>query len=185
MPYTGTFRMRLFTGIAIPPEVTAQLVQAMDSVRSLPGLRFVAPEKLHLTTTFIGEWPEERLKDMQDALAAVDVRGPIEIRVARVGWLPSPRFPRVLYAGVYCTDALQRLASTITQAVIKAGAEQDERRWYRPHITLARVHGRPALDPSPNAEIGEIGAFQATSFFLYLSADGKYTKLQEFFLLDS
>ena len=67
---------------------------------------------------------------------------------------------------------------------MKVGAEPDERRWYRPHITLARVHGRPKLDASPNADVGEIGAFLASSFFLYLSANGKYTKLQEF-LLDS
>lgn len=176
--------MRLFTGVAIPPDVTAQLVQAMDSVRGLPGLRFVPPEKLHLTTTFIGEWPETRLDDMKHALAAVAVHGPIEIRLARLGWMPNPRFPRALYAGVYSNDGLQQLAAATTRAVVKIGAEPDECRSYRPHITLARVDGRPKLDASPNADIDEIGAFLASSFFLYLSANGKYTKLQEF-LLDS
>ena len=177
--------MRLFTGISIPADVTARLVQVMDSVRGLPGLRFIAAEKLHLTTTFIGEWPEARLEDMQRALAAVAVPGPIEIRLARLGWMPNPRFPRILYAGVYSTDALQRLAKETMQAVIKIGAEPDERRWYRPHISLARVDGRPKLAASPSDAVGDIATFQASSFFLYLSANGKYTKLQEFPLLDS
>jgi len=177
--------MRLFTGISIPADVTTQLIQVMDSVRTLPGLRFIVPEKLHLTTTFIGEWPEARLEDMQRALAAVAVPGPIEIRLARLGWMPNPRFPRVLYAGVYSTDALQQLAAETMQAVIKIGAEPDERRWYRPHISLARVDGRPKLAASPSDAVGEIAAFEASSFFLYLSANGKYTKLQEFPLRDS
>ena len=177
--------MRLFTGIAIPPHITARLVEVTDSVRGLSGLRFVGPEKLHLTTTFIGEWPEERLNDLQRALSTVAVPRPIEIRLARLGWLPGPRFPRVLYAGVFSNDALQQLAATTTQAVVKIGAEPDERRWYRPHITLARVHGRPKLDASPAPEVGEIGTFMASSFSLYLSGGGKYTRLQEFFLLDS
>jgi len=177
--------MRLFTGIAIPPHITARLVEVMDNVRSLPGLRFVAPEKLHLTTTFIGEWPEARLDDIERALSTVAVVGPIEIRLARLGWLPNPRFPRILYAGVHSTDALQQLAAATTQAVEKTGVKPDERRWYRPHITLARVQGRPKLDASPAEEVGEIGTFMASSFFLYLSGGGKYTKLQEFFLLDS
>jgi len=177
--------MRLFTGIAIPPDVTTQLIQVMDGVRALPGLRLIAPEKLHLTTTFIGEWPEPRLEDMQRALAQVRVPGPLEIRLARLGWMPNPRFPRVLYAGVYSTDVLQQLAAETMEAVIKIGAEPDQRRWYRPHISLARVDGRPKLDASPSDEVGEIAAFEASSFFLYLSANGKYTKLQEFPLLDS
>ena len=177
--------MRLFTGIAIPLHITARLVEVMDSVRSLPGLRFVAPEKLHLTTTFIGEWPEARLDDMYRALSTVAVRGPIEVRLARLGWLPNPRFPRVLYAGVFSTDALQQLAASTMQAVETIGVKPDERRSYRPHITLGRVQGRQKLDASPADEIGEIGTFMASSFFLYLSGGGKYTKLQEFFLLDS
>ena len=177
--------MRLFTGIAIPPEITTRLVQVMDSVRALPGLRFTPPEKLHLTTTFIGEWPEARLEDMQRALADVHVQGPLEIHLARLGWMPNPHFPRVLYAGVQSTDALQRLAKETMQAVIKTGAEPDERRWYRPHVTLARVGGRPKLNASPNDEVGDIATFQASSFFLYLSANGKYTKLQEFPMRDS
>ena len=162
--------MRLFTGIGIPPEVTGTLLGVMETVRHLPGLRFVAAEKLHL--------------DLKAALATVPALGPIEIRLGRLGWMPHARFPRTLYAGVFSTEALQQLAHATTQAAESIGV-QPERRAYHPHVTLARVNGRPKLSAAPNPEVGEIGAFQAHSFFLYLSADGKYTRLQEFSLFKS
>lgn len=171
--------MRLFTGIDLSPDIVERLARLMDGLPRLPGLRLVPPEKLHLTTAFIGEWPRERLDTMKRALAAVAVPGPIEIRIAGLGWLPSPRFPRVLYAGVVPNEALQQLAAATMQAVAGLGAELEEGREFHPHVTLARVKGRLRLNPAP-LEAGEIGVFQAGSFFLYLSADGKYTKLQEF-----
>jgi 2'-5' RNA ligase len=170
--------MRLFTGIDIPPEIVTHLLQVMEELPKLPGLRFLSPEKLHLTTTFIGEWPAERLEEMKRALAAIAVPGPIEIRLAHLGWLPNPRFPRVLYAGVSPNEALRQLAEATTRAIAALGLEPEER-GFHPHVTLARVNGRPRLN-APPADVGEIGVFQASSFFLYLSADGKYTKLQEF-----
>jgi 2'-5' RNA ligase len=172
--------LRLFTGISIPPNIGDRLVHVMNSVRSLPGLRLTTRDKLHLTVTFIGEWPEERLEELKTALANVAIPEPIDIGLARLGWLPNERFPRILYAGVSSTDALQQLASATTEVVAKLGAKPDRRRAYRPHITLGHVDGRPELDRSPNSEVGDIGTFQASSFFLYMSANGKYTRLQEF-----
>ena len=175
--------MRLFTAIDIPPEVKTTLAALLDHLRLLADLRWVAVEKLHITTKFIGEWPEERLDDLKRALAAVACPAPVEIAIRRLGWLPNPRSARVLYAGVEASESLTALAAATERALAGIGVPVEDR-IYRPHVTLARTRKTVSLDALKRAlaeiELSAIGAYQASSFALYLSAGGKYTKLQEF-----
>ena len=91
------------------------------------------------------------------------------------------RLPRALYAAVEPNQALSALAAATEQAVEGIGVAAEDRD-YRPHITLARTRKRvPRIDFDPST----IGSFRASSFALYLSAAGKYTKLQEFPLSNS
>jgi 2'-5' RNA ligase len=170
--------MRLFTGLAIPPEATAALTALVNQLRPLADLRWTRPEKLHVTLTFIGEWPEPRLGEMRTALSQVQADGPIPVALRGLGWMPNPRFPRALYTGVEAAPGLHALAAATGRAVEGLGVSLEDR-VYRPHVTLARVRGRPPLDrlalhPNP------ITSFEASSFCLYLSSEGKYTKLEEF-----
>jgi 2'-5' RNA ligase len=175
--------LRLFTAIDIPPDVKATLAALLDRLRPLAKLGWIPAEKLHITTKFIGEWPEERLDEMKWALAAVACPAPVEIAIRRLGWLPNPRSARVLYAGVEASESLTALAAATERAVGGIGAPAEDR-IYRPHVTLARTRKTVSLDALKRAlaeiELSAIGSYRASSFALYLSAAGKYTKLQEF-----
>jgi 2'-5' RNA ligase len=160
--------LRLFTAIDIPPEVKAALSTLLDRLRPVAKLSWIPVEKLHITTKFIGEWPEERLDELKGALAEVKSTGPIDLVIRGLG-----RLPRVLYARVVPNEALTALAAATERAV---GLPAEDRA-YRPHITLARIRQRVSLT---DFEDLAIGSFRASSFSLYLSAAGKYTKLQEF-----
>ena len=163
--------MRLFTAIDIPADVKAALSVLLDRLRPLAKLNWIPLEKLHITTKFIGEWPdkpEARLDELKRALASVKAPAPMDIVIRGLG-----RLPRVLYAAVEPNEALTALAEATERAV---GVPAEDRA-YRPHITLARSRQRvPRID----LEQSTIGSFRASSFALYLSAGGKYTKLQEF-----
>ena len=180
--------MRLFAAIDTPDDVKATLATLLDRLRPLAKLHWIPVEKLHITTRFIGEWPEERVDDLKVALAAVTSPVPVDIAIRRVGWLPNPRSARILYAGVESTETLTALASATERAVAHAGVPTEER-MYRPHVTLARTRKRVPLDSLKRAlseiELSDFGSYQASSFALYLSAAGKYTKLQEFLLTNT
>jgi 2'-5' RNA ligase len=92
--------LRLFTAIDIPADVRAALASLLDRLRPLAKLHWIPVEKLHVTTKFIGEWPEERLEELKRALGAVTGPAPVDVAIRRVGWLPNPRSARMLYAGV-------------------------------------------------------------------------------------
>ncbi len=164
--------MRLFTAIDIPADVKAALSTLLDRLRPLAKLNWIPLEKLHITTKFIGEWPEEQLDELQRALASVKAPAPVDIVIRGLG-----RLPRVLYAAVEPNEALAALAAATERAVGGLAEDRAEHQAYRPHITLARTRKRV---PHIDLDVATIASFRASSFALYLSAGGKYTKLQEF-----
>jgi 2'-5' RNA ligase len=183
--------MRLFTAIDIPTRIGDRLSALLDRLRPLAKLSWSPPGHLHVTTKFIGEWPEPRVEEVNRALAAVPRPGPIEIAVRGLGWFPDSRNPRVFWAGIEAGPELHTLAhdtghSLAAIGVAMIGTPMDELQFH-PHLTLARRRDPVPLDrlrqelaalPST-----DFGSFRAESFFLYLSKSGKYSKLQEFPLL--
>jgi 2'-5' RNA ligase len=188
--------MRLFTAIDLPENVEAHLADLIARLRPLSGaahgpndkkLSWTRAGNLHVTTKFIGEWPEQRLEEMKRALRSVGSAGPIAITIRGIGWFPNARNPRVLWAGIQAGEPLQSLAHATEAAVHSIGVAKEDRE-YSPHLTLARIRERvpqrSSLDPlraaATELESAEFGGFRAIAFYLYLSAGGRYTKLAEF-----
>ena len=51
--------MRLFTAIDISVEVREELRRLLNRLRPLAKLNWSPVENMHITTKFIGEWPEQ------------------------------------------------------------------------------------------------------------------------------
>jgi 2'-5' RNA ligase len=175
--------MRLFTALDVPGEIAARLRAFVDRLRSTAKLTWSPMENLHVTTKFIGEWPEPRLHELTDALAVVPPSGTVEIAIHGVGWFPDARNPRVFWAGVESGPELQTLAHDTEQALAKLGVPVEEREFH-PHLTLARRRDAAPLEQLRSVLakviIPDFGVFRPTSFFLYQSAGGRYTRLKEF-----
>ena len=111
---------------------------------------------------------------------------PIRVGIRRVGFFPNPHSPRVFWCGVEA-PGLEALAADTDRATAALGVES-EKRAYSPHLTLARIKDRVELQPLRETIAAlpslEFGAFEARSYFLYLSKPGPkgsvYTKLSEF-----
>lgn len=179
--------MRLFTGIPLADETAARLDEFIASVRPLARLSWGRAENLHITTKFIGEWPDGRLAEIVEALRALPPAAPIEIAVAGLGWFPNPHAPRVFWAGVHAKPALAELAASTEQALGALGVPAEQRP-FRPHLTLARVKDPKQAGPVRQAVAtlgeAEFGRFTADRFFLFQSqrtqSGSAYTRLSEF-----
>ena len=178
--------MRLFTGLDLPGEVMRNLEALLARLRPAAAIHWSRPDNLHITTKFIGEWPEMRLAELQGALAALPERPAMEVGVTKVGFYPNQRSPRVFWCGIEA-PGLEALAADTEKATAALGVER-EKRAYSPHLTLARIKERLDLRPLHEAIAAagplEFGRFAARSFFLYRSqlrpTGSVYTKLAEF-----
>lgn len=164
--------VRLFTGLALEYPVRRNLELVLEHLQPLAPLQWSPSANFHITTKFIGEWPEERLAELKAALAAVRRVGPIDLRLAGFGWYPNPHHPRVLFAGVHAPEALRELAALSAEACQQLGIAMEDRA-YSPHLTLARIKAetnlvglRQAIAQLPSAEFG---LSRATKFLLYKS----------------
>jgi RNA 2',3'-cyclic 3'-phosphodiesterase len=180
--------MRLFIAIDLPKEVVATLRTLIEQLRpAAPELKWSPASNLHITTKFVGEWPEHRIEELKTALAGVRRREPVPIAVRGLGWFPNPHHPRVFWSGVHAPPSLTELAAETDESTGALGVPREDRP-YSPHLTLARIKTpadlvalRQRIAALPSVEFGE---FQAASQYLYLSQPGAngsvYKKLAEF-----
>ncbi len=120
--------MRLFTAIDIPEEVRIHLRALIERLRPTARLSWSPAEKLHVTTKFIGEFPDERLDEMKCVLKSVGSPGPFTIAIEGLGWFPNPRSPRVFWAGVKAGPELEMLARATENAVASLGVAKEEKK---------------------------------------------------------
>ena len=179
--------MRLFCGIDLPEDVRERLERLLMHLRPVAHLKWVPVYNLHLTLKFIGEWPEEKLPQLEAALHTVVKRPPIPLEMRGLGWYPNPRNPRVFWAAVEGGDALPALAHDIEARIEPLGIAK-ETRVFTAHLTLARIKEPVPLEALRSAaekvESAEFGSFEADRFYLFRSQPGSagsiYTKLSEF-----
>ncbi|MGC8758870.1 MAG: RNA 2',3'-cyclic phosphodiesterase [Bryobacteraceae bacterium] len=179
--------MRLFVGLDLPYEVRRNLELLLQLLRPKADLQWSPPANLHITTKFIGEWPEEELEILREALAGVAVPGEFPVDIQGLGWFPDAERPRVFWAGIRAGEPLAALARATEDACAALGIER-ENRPYSPHLTLARIRRPVDLGPLRRAIEGlatdHFGRFTAAEFHLYESklrpGGSIYTKLASF-----
>jgi 2'-5' RNA ligase len=130
--------IRLFYGLALPSAVIETLTAHQNG---LPGVRWIAPDALHLTLRFVDSIDEGLAEELDHTMAERLARRPhppLDIRVKGLGLFGDGHRKRTLWAGVEPSApllALQRTVETVCQHV----GLKPEGRVYSPHITLGKV----------------------------------------------
>src|SRR5262249_48073162 len=159
--------MRLFTGLDLPADVVANLEELLRRLKPTARIAWSPPANLHITTKFIGEWPEAGVNDLMKALSDGPSRDPIRVSIRQLGFFPNPNSPRIFWCGVEA-PGLERLAAD-TDEVLGALGIGRENRAYSPHLTVARIKERIDFRPLRDAiaRLGwqGFGAFEYGSFF--------------------
>ena len=136
-------RQRLFVAVPLPEGSLKTVHRAQEALPSVPGLRLLRPDQLHVTLAFIGETDEEGAKAAKRVLLGLpeDLGG--EGLMNGFLFLPSPGKARVVTLSI---DDRQGVFSTLFEAVMsgleEAGVMKREKRPFRPHLTIARMRTR-------------------------------------------
>ena len=93
--------LRLFYAVW-PPEVVRQtLWRSLVPMREiLPSVRWIPPQRLHITLRFMGDVSTRVLPRLISAAEALEQVAPFEIGLAGTGTFPSRGPPRVYWVGV-------------------------------------------------------------------------------------
>ncbi len=135
-------RWRCFVAVRLDDPLRRSLGAAIDAWRQdarTDGVRWVAPDALHVTLAFLGSVQPAGIADVLGVVERVAARHrPARLATGRLGAFHRPGSVRVLWYGV--DDAggtLSALASDLGQALGVQRAEP-----FRAHVTLARARRR-------------------------------------------
>lgn len=134
---------RLFIALEVPEAVRSALERVQLRLRrevSGGGIRWARQDQLHLTLRFLGDVEVGRVPELIQGLQrACGQFAALELHAGGIGFFPSLRRPRVIWAGATDTrERLGALAGAIAQATLTFGAEPSETR-FAGHITLGRI----------------------------------------------
>jgi 2'-5' RNA ligase len=137
-------RIRTFIAVDVGAEIRAAAVALQQRLaRTGAEVKWAGAESMHVTLLFLGEVDE--LEVVSVCRVVKDVAGrepPFPLRVSGVGAFPTPRRPKIVWAGI--TDGaepLRRLYAKLEERLLELGCYRKEERAYTPHLTLGRVKG--------------------------------------------
>lgn len=149
--------IRAFVAVPLDDGLRARLAQEIERLRRVaPNVAWVTPGNLHITLKFLGDVLPERIGRVAAALGGVASLDKFGLTIRGVGAFPSPRRPRVVWAGT--TDGsteLTRLAGLVDTALVAQGFAS-ETRAFSGHITLGRVRN-PGTIPGLETAMAQAG----------------------------
>jgi RNA 2',3'-cyclic 3'-phosphodiesterase len=144
-------KRRLFVAAALDEASRGACAAVAERLRARgwPG-RWIAPEGYHLTVAFLGGVAEERVGEVEAAIADVAPRlEPLNVPLDAVGAFPGVFRPRVAWVGSKRpVPAFGTLCGVVRGALVASGFSFDPHN--DPHVTLARADGStrlPAVAP--------------------------------------
>jgi RNA 2',3'-cyclic 3'-phosphodiesterase len=175
--------MRLFVAIELSGPARDTVLDARAKLvefATRQGVRFVKPEKLHLTLTFLGQVAEDRVENLKTALNGLSDSQGFTLISSELGGFPDLRRPKVIWLGMEGEiGKISELANRVQEITKPFAPEQDDKQ-FSPHITLARISpgskdvGRIvqhlAIEVGAEMPVTEIALFHSKS-------DGSYEKL--------
>lgn len=136
---------RLFVSIDLPHFVTNRLAELDPHLR---GIRWLAPEQMHLTLSFLGNVASEVEEALKKNLEAITWKA-FFLPISGLGTFPGKGRPNILWVGVGAGHPhLFQLHKRVQDAAIGAGLKPDLRSFH-PHITLARCRDVSAESVRP------------------------------------
>jgi len=119
----------------------------------------VAIDTLHVTLKFVGEVDAERVPGIAQVVEQVAATESVfELQLDGLGAFPNRERPSVIWVGLRNAAACSRMAAALESQLVECGIPADERA-FRPHLTLARIKGRP-----PGRLFDLLAAEHVTSF---------------------
>lgn len=132
--------IRSFLAFELPAGIKKTVARISGEVQH-SGLdaRWVKPENIHLTVVFMGTIKTENIGSLGEEVQKVcSGYGSFDIALKGMGCFPSRQRPRVLWIGLDGNLGRMSQFRDDLQRSLKAFGIKEERRRFKPHLTLGR-----------------------------------------------
>jgi len=140
--------IRSFLAFELPPEIREKIgAVSKELQKTRMPVRWVKVENIHLTMIFLGSVNEDAIDEIKENVQPVVKRfSTLRTMLNGVGVFPHWRKPRVIWVGLNGEiEALSNLRDQL-QAELKMLGLREEKRPFRPHLTIGRFKGRVDRD---------------------------------------
>jgi len=181
--------LRSFLAIEIPKVILENIEKLQKDLKSSHAdIKWVDPEKIHLTVKFFGNIEESKIEPIIKSVESVTKTfSPFKLSVKGIGGFPNLKSPRVIWIGVIDEDGvLAKFQAQLETHFEKIGFEAEQRD-FRPHLTLGRMKSLKRKDELINRierfKDNDFGVFKVERVILFksdLTKEGPiYTALKE------
>lgn len=185
--------IRSFLAFELPSDIKKMVTHVSEDVRgSKLNVKWVKVDNIHLTVVFMGNISTEDVPAIREGIKKGCLGfDPFDISLKGLGVFPDTRRPRVLWLGL--EGEIERMSSfkKDLQERLKTFGIKEEKRSFKPHLTLGRFRkpnrGDPILEgiisrykdlESPVCPLEELVMFKSE-----LKPEGaKYTRLESWTL---
>ena len=160
-------KLRTFIAIDLDPDVRSRFKSAQDLLETTGAdIRWVKPERAHLTLKFLGDTASDQVEDIGSALKSIaSDTDDFEVVFGGLGVFGPKKRPRVLWVGVQTgLEQLRGLQKAIDRTLKKAGFDPETKE-YSPHLTLGRFRSNKNagallefMDTHPQKDCGRLKA---------------------------
>ena len=181
--------IRSFLAFELPVEIKKTVARVSKEVRH-SGLdaRWVKADNIHLTVIFLGNIRTEDIESIDEEVRNVcPGYGAFDIALKGMGCFPNRRRPRVLWLGLDGDMVRMSHFRNDLQKSLKTFGIKEEKRPFRPHLTLGRFRSRRKMGSKLEEVLLAHGALETPSeslseLFLFKSdlkpGGAVYTKLE-------
>ena len=173
---------RLFIALNFPSDIVVKLTELQYGLR---GARWVPPQNLHLTLSYIGEASNILLGDLEDVLSSLAAHA-FCMQLRGINHFTSKGWSKSIWVGVAEESSLFSLHSKVKNCLQINRIPRDKRQ-FSPHVTIARLKN---VRPEDTAEfiafnnLFKTRSFRIESFTLFESISKKegsiYLPLEKF-----
>jgi 2'-5' RNA ligase len=140
--------IRSFLAIELPEAIRRKIEEVQKDLKlSHVDVRWVSPEKIHLTLKFFGSIDESRIDPIVKSIGGpTQTSSPFSLAVRGMGAFPHLKNPRVIWMGLVDEkEILPSFQRELEKELRKIGFESEDRPFH-PHLTLGRMKSNQGRD---------------------------------------
>lgn len=138
--------VRSFIAINLPDGIRSSIADMIAELRKAAAdVAWVAPEKIHLTLTFLGSTEDSLIPKMAERISKkLSHYDAFCIKIVGLGCFPSEKRPRVLWVGMENSDLLTSIQKDMDTEAAEFGFALEDR-LFSPHLTIGRVRSQKGI----------------------------------------